>query len=314
MPTNFLHQLGSNPINPISTDNINHQNSQLAVLTPAEHNIWAVLPEFKMQPGLSRLEPEQPELFLTDNCFEAYQKQRLLIAQSHLDQAQIGLLSSAVLQKIVEIYQQNTKTILSKPINTALELALLLQEDFVVLNDSEQGMVTEFLSVFFPSNWNPSEKWGLDFAAIHAPVADNTKLLAGAKGIMDLAFRKKSMMRHVWLLTPSADLPQHPSIRRNRWEDLLQSADASGTSLLEQVFYRVERQTTLPLPEIQKAVFFIRVMVSPLIEMLRQDASRVTELSMALSSMTDAVVEYRGMTLVRDRLVTELAQLITHDT
>lgn len=303
------HSLDSDSLSINDLQNTNSQNTSLAVLTPAKHNFWAVLPEFKMQPGLSRLEPEQPELFLTDSCFDAYQKQRLLIAETNLNQAQIGSLNSEVLQKIAEIYQQNTKMVLSKPISTALDLALLLQEDFVVLNDSEQGMVTEFLSVFFPSNWNPSEKWGLDFAAIHAPVADNTKLLAGAKGIMDLAFRKKSMMRHVWLLTPSADLPQHPSIRRNRWEDLLQSANASGTSLLEQVFYRVERQTTLPLPEIKKAVFFIRVMVSPLLEMLAQDKNRAIELANALTSMTDAVVEYRGMSLVRDRLIAELHQL-----
>lgn len=303
-----MHSYASGTLSNNDFQNTNSQNTSLAVLTPAEHNFWAVLPEFKMQPGLSRLEPEQPELFLKDSCFDAYQKQRLLIAKTNLDQAQIGLANAEVLQKIAEIYQQNTKTILSKPINTALDLALLLQEDFVILNDTEQGMVTEFLSVFFPSNWNPAEKWGLDFATIHAPVADNTKLLAGAKGIMDLAFRKKSMMRHVWLLTPSADLPQHPSIRRNRWEDLLQSAKASGTSLLEQVFYRVERQTTLPLPEIQKAVFFIRVMVSPLLEMLAQDKNRVLELANALTSMTDAVVEYRGMSLVRDQLITELQQ------
>ena len=147
------HSLDSGSLSINDLQNTKSQNTSLAVLTPAKNNFWAVLPEFKMQPGLSRLEPEQPELFLTDSCFEAYQKQRLLIAQSHLDQAQIGLLSSAVLQKIVETYQQNTKTVLSKPINTALDLALLLQEDFVILNDSEHGMVTEFLSVFFPSNW-----------------------------------------------------------------------------------------------------------------------------------------------------------------
>lgn len=295
-------------MNQVDKTTLNKTDS-LAVLTPAKNNYWAVLPEFKMQPGLSRLEQDEPELFLKDDCFNAYQVQRLVISQSALQQAQIGSPNQQALNKIAEIYQQKNAVQFSVDTITALELALQIQEDFVILNDSEHGMVTEFLSVFFPSNWNPSEKLGLDFAAIHAPVADNTKLLAGAKGIMDLAFRKKSMMRHVWLLTPSADLPQHPSIRRNRWEDLLQSANASGTSLLEQVFYRVERQTTLPLPEIQKAVFFIRVMVSPLIEMLAQDKNRAIELANALTSMTDAVVEYRGMSLVRDRLIAELHQL-----
>lgn len=280
-----------------------------AVLTPAHLNHWAVLPEFKMQPGLSRLDSELPELFLKDDCFEVYQAQRLTIAQNNLHQAQIGHVELEVLKKIAEVYQAKNNLHFSSPITNALDLAFQMQEDFVILQDSDTEMTAEFLSVFFPSNWNPSEKLGLNFASIHAPVADSEKLIAGAKGIMDLAFRKKSMMRHVWLLTPSADLAQHPSIRRNRWEDLLEQSKQQQSRLLEQVFYRVERQTTLPLPEMKKGVFFIRVMVSPLIEVLSLNPERVQELIGALTSMSAAVVEYRGMTQVKDQLISELQQL-----
>ena len=54
-------------MNQVDKTTLNKADS-LAVLTPAKNNFWAVLPEFKMQPGLSRLEREQPELFLKDSC------------------------------------------------------------------------------------------------------------------------------------------------------------------------------------------------------------------------------------------------------
>jgi hypothetical protein len=75
---------------------------------------------------------------------------------------------------------------------------------------------------------------------------------------------------------------------------------------LEQAFFRVERQTTWPLPDIQRGVFFIRVMVCPLVQVLALDPLRAAALADTLASMSDAVVAYRGMGLVRDRLVAEL--------
>ncbi|HEX5737236.1 MAG TPA: heme-dependent oxidative N-demethylase subunit alpha family protein, partial [Hydrogenophaga sp.] len=196
-------------------------------------------------------------------------------------------------------------------------LALGMQEDFVVLHDEPdpatvaQGtstMRTRFLSVCFPSNWNPAHKLGLDFTAIHAPVADNALLQAGARGIIDMAFRQAPMLRHVWLLTPSADLPQHPDTRRLRWDEVLTQADAPAASgrLVDRLCFRVERQTTLPLPALRRGVFFIRVMVCPLAQVLAVAPGRAAELHAALATMSDAVLAYRGMAAVRERLLAEL--------
>jgi hypothetical protein len=119
------------------------------------------------------------------------------------------------------------------------------------------------------------------------------------------------MQRHVWLLSPSGDLPQHPDTRRTRWDDAVRQAEASGGNgyLVDQIFFRVERQTTLPLPALRRGVFFIRVMVCPLAAVLRVAPGRAMELHDALASMSDAVVAYRGMTAVRERLLDELARM-----
>jgi hypothetical protein len=139
-------------------------------------------------------------------------------------------------------------------------------------------------------------------------VADNALLQAGARGIIDMAFRQAPMLRHVWLLTPGAELPQHPDTRRLRWDDALALADAPDASgrLIDQLCFRVERQTTLPLPALHRGVFFIRVMVCPLTEVLAVAPGRAAVLHAALASMSDAVLAYRGMAAVRERLLAEL--------
>lgn len=271
---------------------------------------WPVVSPFRMRPGLSRLSPA-PEaapspLFVRDGLAPVYAARKRAVLQNHHGLSHIGQADPAVLQAIAEAYTEQTGIAIAAD---ARALAEGLQEDFVVLHDEpDDGFRARFLSVCFPSNWNPAEKLGLDFTAIHAPVADNALLQAGARGIVDMAFRQAPMLRHVWLLTPNGDLAQHPETRRARWEDALAAADAPGATgrLIDQVFFRVERQTTLPLPALRRGVFFIRVMVAPLVDVLAAAPGRAAELAEALASMSEAVVAYRGMAAVRGRLCAEL--------
>lgn len=272
---------------------------------------WPVVSPFRMRPGLARLAAHEapasdaPALFLRDAQASAYADHKRAVLQQHRERGLIGEAEPAVLRAMADAYEAQTGIALAPE---AEALALGLQEDFVILHDEPDAMRAQFLSVCFPSNWNPAEKHGLDFAAIHAPVADNALLQAGGKGIVDMAFRQASMLRHVWLLTANGDLPQHPETRRARWEDAIAQADAPGASgrLIDQVFFRVERQTTLPLPALRRGVFFIRVLVCPLVDVLRVRPERAAQLAEALASMSDAVVAYRGMAAVRPRLLAEL--------
>jgi dimethylamine monooxygenase subunit A len=282
-----------------------------AVLTPAADIPWAISAPFRMRPGLSRLatqapQPEGPALFVRDAQAAACAEHKRAVLRARPQRAPVGEADPAVLQAVAEAYAAQTGvSLVAEPDS----LAEGMQEDFVVLHDEPgDGFRARFLSVCFPSNWNPAEKLGLDFTAIHAPVADNALLQAGARGIVDMAFRQAPMLRHVWLLTPNGDLAQHPETRRTRWEDAMAAADTPGASgrLLDQVYFRVERQTTLPLPALRRGVFFIRVMVAPLVQVLAVEPGRAAELSEALASMSEAVVAYRGMTAVRERLCREL--------
>ena len=285
-----------------------------AVTTAAAGMSWPVVSPFRMRPGLSRLSSSSdaawPPLFVRDDLAGAYAARKRAVLQSHHGLSHIGQADPRVLAAVADAYAAQTGVALAPEADA---LAEGMQEDFVVLHDEpgegEGTLRARFLSVCFPSNWNPAEKLDKDFAAIHAPVADNALLQAGARGIVDMAFRQAPMLRHVWLLTPNGDLAQHPEMRRTRWEDALAAADARGASgrLLDQVFFRVERQTTLPLPALRRGVFFIRVMVAPLAQVLAVEPGRAAELREALASMSEAVVAYRGMAAVRERLCSELA-------
>ena len=95
-------------------------------------------------------------------------------------------------------------------------------------------------------------------------------------------------------------------MRRMNWraDSMIQ---AGNGLLLEQLYFRVEQQMTLPLPDLKRGVFFIRVMVAPLVEVLRIDPSRAVQLAEALASMSENVLAYRGMTAALPRLLQELA-------
>jgi len=275
--------------------------------TPATHMPWPVAAPFRMQPGFARRpgphETPAPR-FVRDALAPAY----ALAKAEGGAAAWLGEADARVLHAVAQAYAAETGVVLPAEPEA---LAQGMQEDIVVLHDEvdAQGVLhgrVRGLSVAFPSGWRPQDKLGLDFAAIHAPVADNALLLAGARGIMDLAFRQAPMLRHVWLLTPDPGLSQHPDRPRRTWAQAMDDAGPQG--LLTQVHFRVERQTTLPLPAWGRGVFLIRVQVAPLVEVLAQDRRRALELHAALASMSPAVLDYRGMTAAQPALLRALEQ------
>ena len=286
---------------------------------------WPVVTPFRMRPNLEKLDPVAPALLLRDELADVYRRERELVIAAHAERAMVGTANDAVLTAILGLAPspaarervgvraaagtfQDNSAIQTAPTptlprwGTEQDLALKLQEDFVILKQDNETLRTEYLSVCFPSRWDPREKLGLDFAAIHAPVADNQTLIAAGQSIMAMAFMKQPMLRHVWLIVPAASLDQHPEKNQAWWSEAL--ADASP--LLPRLFFRIERQTTWPLPHLQRAVFFIRLMMSPLVDVLNTAPGRATELASSLRSMTPAIVAYRGMTDALPRLLTEL--------
>lgn len=153
-------------------------------------------------------------------------------------------------------------------------------DDLVVLRRSGPGELrAELLAVAFPSGWSPRRRAGATLLELHAPVADGERLQRAAPALTEALLTKGPYLQHVWGLDGSDRLDDDP----------LSSYDEAPVHW----HLRVERQTTLPLPHLQRALFTIRPYLVAL-EDLTTD-QRAT-LRAAVQGMSDAARAYKGVT------------------
>jgi len=144
----------------------------------------------------------------------------------------------------------------------------------------------------------PSDKVGRAFAEVHAPVADNEVLIAASDHLVRLVTGGDRWERFVWTLTADPRLDRHPQrIAAVGWNPTLDTA-----ALAESAFLRSERQTFIPVAGTRLAVFTIHVDVEPLRSAIQSSAD-ARRLHAALSTMSSAVLAYRGLGAARDRLL-----------
>ena len=166
-------------------------------------------------------------------------------------------------------------------------LALSLQEDFALMHRTEQGFVAEALHVCFPSGWAPSAKFTQDLGQIHDPVADGERLRASTKPLSIAMVNKGPFVRYVWTLCSSHHLSEHPCLKAQR-------AALAPYQAGEPVFFRCERQVTVPFPEQARSLFLIRVFTANLNQMI-QSKDRAAILIAAIESMTQASKKYKAI-------------------
>ncbi len=181
-------------------------------------------------------------------------------------------------------------------------LGLVLPCDFALVHaapeDDLKGDRSEFLHVCFPSSWAPRLKVGRDFADIHRPVANNQVIMKGHVNLVRAMCFKGPYVRYAWGLHRHGELDSNPDHGRKK-VDLsgLSAADIAG-----QTWLRVERQTTLPLPELRRGLFTIRTYVEPLIHVAK-DAEKAEQLAAAIRSMNADALRYKGLLDRRDGLL-----------
>lgn len=182
------------------------------------------------------------------------------------------------------------------PLALARAFLLACADDLVVLRRRGPGRATaELLAVAFPSGWPPRERAGADLPALHAPVADGERLRAASAALTEALLTKGPYVQHVWGLDPDG-----------RWDRDPSAPDAARHACPppEQWWLRVERQTSLPLPRLGRALFLIRPHLLPLTALpIRQRRT----LHDAVASMSAATLAYKGLTEVRDDLLAWLS-------
>lgn len=175
-------------------------------------------------------------------------------------------------------------------------LSLAFAEDFAVVDGRDASI--PWLAVCLPSHWAPEDKVGHHFATVHAPVADNALLVKASESLTRLVCGADRWERFVWNVTDQPRLHAHPArTGHERWHQ----------TAVSQAWWRTERQTFIPLPAAQQAVFTIHVQVQPLAQALDTPA-RAQALHDAVQSMSPAVLAYRGLQAVQPALLAWLAE------
>jgi hypothetical protein len=249
---------------------------------------------FRMQPGLRRVACDELRLTPLAQGSVLYEEKRAVFEAGQSLHAVPGFDSGPALAAIADRAAVSGS-------NVPIELAF--EEDFAVL-DGANGTLP-WLCVCVPSHWAPEEKLGLDFMALHGPVADNAALLAASQQLVALVTAGECWERFVWTVSPSPRHDQHP-VRHARtpWP-----ATDDPEEFASRCWLRAERQTFFPVGQgTRQAVFAIRVMLQPLVEAVRQsgEAARLRE---SLASMSPAVLDYKNLTSAQAPLMRWLETL-----
>ena len=244
---------------------------------------------FRMQPGLRRLEPSDPQLTRLDPASRLYHEKLAVMQAGQSRQAVPGFDPS------------NAIAAMRDRVPSDLPPEIAYEQDFAVL-DGDTGKL-HWLCVCVPSHWAPEEKIGLDFGAVHMPVADNKLLVGASSHLVKLATSGECWERFVWTVSPSARYDQHPRRHpREPWPDVA-DVEAFGDAC----WLRWERQSFFPVGAgTHQAVFSIRVMLQPLREAVAP-AGAARKLHDSIASMTPAVRDYKGLAPAREPLLAWLA-------
>jgi dimethylamine monooxygenase subunit A len=178
------------------------------------------------------------------------------------------------------------------------EIALCVQEDLVVVRGALDARA-ELIHVCFPSRWDPAQKIGHSFMAVHEPVADNAALIAASRNVSRAMVAHGPFVRYVWSLTTDPRLEQHPDDAKIEPDDAVYG---DPDALASHTFFRVERQTTFPMPDLDRALFTIRVYMQSLPDAVREPARRA-RLAAAMREMSPALSDYKGYSRLRDPLL-----------
>jgi hypothetical protein len=183
--------------------------------------------------------------------------------------------------------------------------ARLVQDDLVIMRRGEAGWRLAAGSLSFPSSWKLAEKFGRPIHEVHGPVPGfgagtrNAELIAR---MFDNLRPGMVVLRWNWSVYGDAELfhPHNSPARR-----------FGAGARAENVFLRVERQTLRLLPTSRDILFTIRVIVDPLEQLERHsNAPRIARaLIDQLLSFNAEQLDYKGLTLERDRLVARLREI-----
>ena len=177
---------------------------------------------------------------------------------------------------------------LGLPITTDIvNFGMRFEEDVAILHDGKLVAIC----FCFPSSWIPRERIGMDLERIHGPVADGEYLRNASKKLaVTMADPVLGcFQRSVWTIKSSGQLSNHPSYQ------------LPEPTTIEDLWIRVENQTTLPLGDGMTSLFFVKVITKPLTDFW-SDPDKREDIVESVNSMSESILEYKNLRGVKQIL------------
>lgn len=171
-----------------------------------------------------------------------------------------------------------------------------IPEDVAVVRRNEQKDWLAAIHLCAPGHWAAEQKIGKDFTNVHAPVPHISPITKAARAMVHAMIQKGPFVRFVWGFGSDNRLNHHPDPAPG-W-DLATWKGRSFQSVPEgecPFYLRLERQVTYGMPEVEAALFFIRVYYIDGRE-IRKNPEERDRLSMALRTMDADSRRYKGLT------------------
>ena len=177
--------------------------------------------------------------------------------------------------------------------------SLLVQEDLVLMRNTEAGWRLVAACVCFPSSWVLREKIGKVMHDVHKPVPGFDKGSRNAALIERMFDNLKAELpveRFNWSVYSDDDL-----YHAERASDHVESVTNQNAS----PFLRVEHQTLRKLPKSGDVLFTIRIHLDPLDALRHRDDRKVIGKGFVetIRSMDEAQLRYKGLDQVREELI-----------
>ncbi len=185
-------------------------------------------------------------------------------------------------------------------------LALNVQEDLVVIQRAEAPAASAtrnpsdraaadtdaliMTHVCFPSSWPSDQVLGYSFRRVHGPVPGFADNPIAAASMVNAMVDRGPYTRFAWTVAADDQLDHHPTRGNQRaWQ-----RDQT------EAWLRIERQVTVPFPDVSASLFLIRIYRYPLSSLSPDERARLRE---AIVQMPDSASRYKRLDKCNEQLM-----------
>jgi len=172
-----------------------------------------------------------------------------------------------------------------------------IQEDLSIVELNSDADRICYLHLNFPNFWSAEDKIGQSFLGAHENVPAMEKMKKSHHAINQMLCQQGPFERFTWGLSASKELNQHPKHVTSSNRCFRKTIDQKD---LSQIFLRVERQVTVPLPEFNAYLFFIRTYFENLTDASLEELQHLRH---SLKTMSDDIARYKGIYTQRKDLI-----------